>query len=76
MKISKATWHGENPESATLADGAIEPPSFSWGLDEKENEFGEVELTIGDYKVTLTSAEVLEIIEGLEMIGIRVGKAD
>jgi hypothetical protein len=32
----------------------------------------DVDLTIGDYEVTLTSAEVMEIIEGLEMIGIRV----
>jgi hypothetical protein len=42
------------------------------GLDQKENEFGEVDLTIGDYEVTLTSAEVMEIIEKLEMIGISV----
>jgi hypothetical protein len=50
----------------------MEPPDFSFGLNEKENEFGEVDLTVGDYEVTLTSAEVMEIIEGLEMIGISV----
>ncbi len=70
MKIAKQLWNGRYSEPATLVDAPIEPPSFSFGVDEKENEFGEVELSLGDYEVTLTSAEVLEIIEGLEAIGI------
>ncbi len=45
---------------------------FSFGLDENRDAFGETDLTMGDYTVTLTSVELLQIIEGLESIGIHI----
>ncbi len=68
MKIEKTEWRPNGSyEIDMVAEGDImKTIGFSFGLDENRDEFDEADLTVGDYTVTLTSVELLQIIEGLE----------